>query len=130
MAINTQITGRSADIYVSGRFDFDVQREFTDACTQLLGNPAVHEIKIEMSDVDYIGDSAPGFLLLLHYRALAANKKIVLSNISSVASHKLKATNFDGLFDLRQTALFKIENSNWKFTFRSSTSFLCCQQPH
>lgn len=101
MAVNTQIFGRSACINISGRFDFDVQHEFTDAYTQLLGDPAVHEIEIEMSDVDYIDDSALGLLLLLHYRALAVNKMVVLRNISSVASHKLKAANFDGLFDLR-----------------------------
>lgn len=104
MTINVQIYNQSACISIPGLFDFNVASEFTDAYTQLLNNAAVNEIEIDMSEVNHIDNSALGVLLLLHYRAISANKLVVLLNVSRVASHELKTAHFDGLFGIKYTA--------------------------
>ena len=85
MAINVQIYDRSARIAMSGRFDFQVHRDFKDAYTPLLDNAAVREIEVEMSKVDYLDSSALGMLMLLNERAKAANKPVSLFEIKHKA---------------------------------------------
>ena len=78
MAINVQILDRAGRINMYGRFDFQVHREFKEAYTPLLDNPAVREIEVEMSKVDYLDSSALGMLMLLNERAKAVNKPVTL----------------------------------------------------
>lgn len=52
MAISVQIRDNVARISMSGRFDFQVHREFKEAYTPLVDNAAVREIEVEMSKVD------------------------------------------------------------------------------
>ena len=104
MAINVQIHDRSARIAMSGRFDFQVHRDFKDAYTPLLDNPAVREIEVEMSKVDYLDSSALGMLMLLNERAKAANKPVSLLNTSGVVSQVLEVANFSKIFDIKHKA--------------------------
>ncbi|MDO8812667.1 MAG: STAS domain-containing protein [Gallionella sp.] len=104
MAINVQIHDRSARIAMSGRFDFQVHRDFKDAYTPLLDNAAVREIEVEMSKVDYLDSSALGMLMLLNERAKAANKPVALLNTSGVVSQVLEVANFSKIFNIRHTA--------------------------
>jgi len=102
MAINVQIHDRSARIAMSGRFDFQVHRDFKDAYTPLLDNAAVHEIEVEMSKVDYLDSSALGMLMLLNERAMAANKSVALLNTSGVVSQVLEVANFSKIFNIKR----------------------------
>ena len=102
MAINVQILDRAARINMDGRFDFQVHREFKDAYTPLLDDPAVREIEIEMSKVDYLDSSALGMLMLLNERAKAVNKPITLLNTSGVVSQVLGVANFSKIFNIKQ----------------------------
>ncbi|MDO8812244.1 MAG: STAS domain-containing protein [Gallionella sp.] len=104
MAINVQIHDRSARIAMSGRFDFQVHRDFKDAYTPLLDNAAVREIEVEMSKVDYLDSSALGMLMLLNERAKAANKPVSLLNTSGVVSQVLEVANFSKIFDIKHKA--------------------------
>ena len=104
MAINVQIRDRSARITMSGRFDFQVHRDFKDAYTPLLDNAAVHEIEVEMSKVDYLDSSALGMLMLLNERAKAVNKPVALLNTSGVVSQVLEVANFSKIFNIKHTA--------------------------
>src|SRR3989338_4719397 len=104
MAINVQIHDRSARIAMSGRFDFQVHRDFKDAYTPLLDNAAVREIEVEMSKVDYLDSSALGMLMLLNERAKAANKPVSLLNTSGVVSQVLEVANFSKIFDIKHVA--------------------------
>ena len=104
MAISVQIHDRSARISMSGRFDFQVHRDFKDAYTPLLENAAVREIEVEMSKVDYLDSSALGMLMLLNERAKAANKPVALLNTSGVVSQVLEVANFSKIFNIKHTA--------------------------
>ena len=104
MAINVQVIDHSARIAMSGRFDFQVHRDFRDAYTPVLDNAAVREIEIEMSKVDYLDSSALGMLMLLNERAKAANKPVSLLNTSGVVSQVLEVANFSRIFNIKNKA--------------------------
>lgn len=102
MAINVKIRGRSACVVISGRFDFQVHRDFRGAYTPLLDNAAVSEIEAEMSKVDYMDSAALGMLLLLGERAKAANKPVVLANASGTVLQVLEIANFGKIFNIKR----------------------------
>jgi len=101
MAISVQIHDNVARISMSGRFDFQVHREFKESYTPLIDNVAVREIEVEMSRVDYLDSSALGMLMLLNERAKGANKAVSLLNTSGVVSQVLEVANFSRIFNIR-----------------------------
>ena len=72
MTINVQIPHRSAHIAMSGRFDFQVPRDFKDAYTPQPDNTAAHEI--ETGKVDGLGSSALKLRMQPNDGAISANK--------------------------------------------------------
>lgn len=104
MAIETRILGDVARITMSGRFDFQIHRDFKDAYAPLLENAAVQQIEIEMSRLDYLDSSALGMLMLLNERAKAANRPVVLANPSGVVDQVLEVANFGRLFTIKKGA--------------------------
>lgn len=107
MSIRVQIFDRSARITMSGRFDFQVHRDFKGTYMPLLDNAAVCEIEIEMSHVDYMDSSALGMLMLLKERTKVVNKSVSLLNVSGTVSQMLEVANFSKVFSFKQTALFQ-----------------------
>ncbi len=101
MSINIQMRDRSACIFMSGRFDFEVHRDFKNTYMPLLDNVALREIEIEMNKVDYLDSAALGMLMLLNERAKEANKPVTLLNPSSVVSQVLEVANFGKIFNIR-----------------------------
>jgi len=104
MAISIQIRDGVARITMTGRFDFQVHREFKEAYIAPLDNAAVNEIEVEMSKVDYLDSSALGMLMLLHERAKAVNKKITLLNSSSAVANVLDVANFGRIFNIKRSS--------------------------
>lgn len=104
MALETRILNDVARISMSGRFDFQIHREFKDAYTPLLGNAAVKQIEIEMSKLDYLDSSALGMLMLLSERAKAVNRSVTLVNPSGVVAQVLEVANFNRLFAIKKGA--------------------------
>jgi anti-anti-sigma factor len=90
-----------ARISMTGRFDFEVHREFKDAYTGLLGNVALREIEVEMNKVDYLDSSALGMLILMNDRAKNANKSVILLNPSKVVAQVLDVANFGKIFNIK-----------------------------
>ena len=103
MAINVQINDHAARITMTGRFDFQVHRDFKDAYAQLIDNASVREIEVEMSKVDYLDSSALGMLMLLNERSKAANKAVSLLNTSGVVSQVLEVANFSKIFNIKHS---------------------------
>ena len=101
MAINVNIRDNVARLSMSGRFDFQVHREFKDAYSALLANSAVKEIEIEMSRVEYLDSSALGMLILLNERAKEAKKSVVLQSPSAVVEQVLNVANFGKIFTIK-----------------------------
>lgn len=101
MSINIQVRDHAARITMSGRFDFEVHRDFKSAYTTLLEDAAVHGIEVELSKVDYLDSAALGMLMLLHERAKEANKPVALLNASGVVSQVMEVANFSKIFSIR-----------------------------
>lgn len=101
MAITVQVQNDVARISMSGRFDFQVHREFKAAYTAPLENSEVREIEVEMSKVEYLDSSALGMLMLLHERAKAVNKSVTLLNSSNAVAQVLEVANFGKIFNIK-----------------------------
>ncbi|MDD2914802.1 MAG: STAS domain-containing protein [Gallionella sp.] len=129
MAINVRIYDRSARVAMSGRFDFQVHRDFKDAYAPLLDNAAVHEIEIEMSQLDYVDSSALGMLMLLNERANAANKTVSLLNTAGAVSKLLEVANFNQIFNIKHTSVFIPDSRNNAYIPAKRSSAFSCQQP-
>ncbi len=100
MTIETQILENTARIIMKGRFDFLIHREFKEAYSKIFEDSNVKQIKIEMSDLEYLDSSALGMLMLLKERSKSVNKTIVLVNPSEAANQVLEVANFDRLFTI------------------------------
>ncbi len=98
MQTSVSMDSGSADLKLSGRFDFNAHREFRAAYEQVIADAAVRALNIDMGGVDYLDSSALGMLLMLRDKAGAANKALTLSNVRGAAKQVLDIANFGKLF--------------------------------
>lgn len=101
MQIKTTRDHDKAKIVMSGRFDFNSHRQFRDAYDEMLQNPEVMEIEIDLGEVDYLDSSALGMLLLLREKTSNVNKTIALTNCRGIVQQVLEVANFNKLFTIR-----------------------------
>ncbi len=100
MSINANVSGNTATINMSGRFDFNVQREFKEAYDPQLNNVAVGVIEVNLAGVDYLDSSALGMLLMLRERSTAAGKSLKLCKPTPGVAQILEIANFAKLFTI------------------------------
>ena len=100
MSINTSVSGNTAVINMTGRFDFNVQREFKEAYDPQLSNAVVSAIEVNLAGVDYLDSSALGMLLMLRERATAAGKSLKLCKPTASVAQILEIANFSKLFTI------------------------------
>lgn len=100
MSINAVVSGNTATINMSGRFDFNVQREFKDSYDPVLNNAAVSVIEVNLAKVDYLDSSALGMLLMLRERAAASEKSLKICKPSVSVAQILEIANFSKLFTI------------------------------
>jgi len=100
MSISASVSGNTATISMSGRFDFNVQRDFKDSYDAHLKNDAVAHIHVNLSGVDYLDSSALGMLLMLRERAAAAGKGLKLCKPNPGVAQILEIANFSKLFTI------------------------------
>lgn len=80
-------------IWVEGRFDFQLHREFREAYRDV---GSVKSVVVDLSQTLYLDSSALGMLLLL--RESLGSAKITLSKINSKIRMVLTIAHFDRLF--------------------------------
>lgn len=100
MSISASVSGNTATINMTGRFDFNVQRDFKDAYDPQLTNAAVSAIEVNLAGVDYLDSSALGMLLMLRERATSAGKGLKLCKPTSGVAQILEIANFSRLFTI------------------------------
>lgn len=100
MSINTTLNGSTATINISGRFDFNVQRDFKNAYASHLESPAIKEVEVNLASVEYLDSSALGMLLMLRERAATAGKGLKLCKPSTSVAQILDIANFSKLFTI------------------------------
>ena len=101
MDVKVTTAGSVAIINMKGRFDFSAHRVFKDAYEPLLLQKESTTLEINLADVAYMDSSALGMLLLLHERAQAVGKEVVLSRANSTVLQILDIANFGKLFTIR-----------------------------
>jgi len=90
-----------ATIRMDGRFDFGAHRSFKEAYDPLLHQKDISFIEIDLANVAYMDSSALGMLLLLHERAEAEGKDVVLCRPASNVMQILDIANFGKIFTIR-----------------------------
>lgn len=100
MSVNATVAGNTATINMTGRFDFNVQRDFKEAYDPQLNNTAVSDIEVNLAGVDYLDSSALGMLLMLRERAAAAGKSLKLCKPGEGVAQILEIANFSKLFTI------------------------------
>lgn len=98
MQTTTTINGSQAVLALSGRFDFSAHRDFRSASKALVDNPAVRDIVIDFTQVDYMDSSALGMLLLLRQGAEDSGKAVTLRPGTGTVKKVLEIANFAKLF--------------------------------
>lgn len=102
MDIHIDSLDGGARLLLAGRFDFNSHREFRQVTERVLQDPALRELIIDFSRVDYIDSSALGMLLLLREKAEDKGKSIVLSGAQGMVRQVLSIANFGKLFTIRE----------------------------
>jgi anti-anti-sigma factor len=100
MEIKQSKSGNHAVLALTGRFDFNVHREFKEFYMPLLSDAAITSIEINLAGVDYLDSSALGMLLMLRERAQSANKQLSLSRPNNTVMQILDIANFKKLFTI------------------------------
>jgi HptB-dependent secretion and biofilm anti anti-sigma factor len=88
----------SAQVKLSGRFDFNAHRDFRTGYEPLFADTEVHQVTVDLGEVDYLDSSALGMLLMLRDKASAANKALALTNVRGAVKQVLDIANFGKLF--------------------------------
>ena len=101
MDIKVTTNGTVATLFMSGRFDFSAHRSFKEAYDPLLPQKSITSLEINLANVVYMDSSALGMLLLLHERAQAEGKVVVLCKANSTVMQILDIANFGKLFTIR-----------------------------
>jgi anti-anti-sigma factor len=100
MSINSTVSddGKSINIAVSGKFDFQLYDEFRSSYVDTQG--AGVEYIVDLSNTDYLDSSALGMLLLLREHAGGEGARIKINNASPDVKKILDVANFGKLFDI------------------------------
>lgn len=101
MDIKVTTAGPVATITMNGRFDFSAHHSFKQAYDPLLQQKDLSCLEINLADVAYMDSSALGMLLLLHERAQAEGKEVVLCRANPTVTQILDIANFGKLFTIR-----------------------------
>lgn len=90
----------TAELRLTGRFDFNAHRDFRAAYEPLMSDGEVRAVSIDMAGVEYLDSSALGMLLMLRDKAGAANKTLSLVNVRGPVKQVLEIANFGKLFQI------------------------------
>ncbi len=98
--INVKSVNGIATISLSGKFDFNSQKEFRVAYTPLLQDVTIRTLQIDLANISYMDSSALGILMLLKERAVEAGKAISLCNPNQKTQQILDIANMGKLFKI------------------------------
>ncbi|HEY3433941.1 MAG TPA: STAS domain-containing protein [Rhodocyclaceae bacterium] len=100
MQTSVTTTDGRAVVRLQGRFDFNSHREFREAVDGVLQQSAVHEIVVDLGNVEYLDSSALGMLLMVRDKARSTSKEVALANCKGAVKQVLEIANFSKLFTI------------------------------
>ena len=100
MPLTTQISpdGKTINIKISGRFDFNVHQDFRQAYEQAKHSDTKYVV--DLGSTEYLDSSALGMLLLLRERAGGDKANIEIVSCSQEIKKILTISNFHQLFKI------------------------------
>lgn len=100
MALNAQLSNDNSTltISISGRFDFNLYKDFRDAYEKTDGNQSSYIL--DFSNTDYIDSSALGMLLVLREQTGGDRSNITITGSNDEIRKILSISNFDKLFNI------------------------------
>jgi len=101
MTITTQLSNDKSTITISisGRFDFNIYKDFRDAYESAIDS-ACSKFIINLSQTEYMDSSALGMLLVLRERTGADKSSITLTHCNKEIKNILTISNFEKLFTI------------------------------
>ena len=100
MPVTLKIQSGTATLAISGRFTFEIHREFRKLTEQALDDPACAQLDMDLAGVEYLDSSALGMLLLARDKAAALHKPIRLKGAKDHTLRILQVVKFDSMFEL------------------------------
>lgn len=100
MPVSLKLQSGICTLSISGRFTFEIHREFRKYSEQALDNPECTRLDMELSEVAYLDSSALGMLLLVKDKAAGLNKSIRLKGAHGHTLQILQTVKFDSMFEL------------------------------
>ena len=100
MKLTPLISGDLATLRVEGQFQLAGVTEFRAAFEQLVGNPAVKRIEVDLERTTYIDSSALGVLLTSREATRKSGKTIALARARGDVLNVLRIARLDRLFEL------------------------------
>ncbi|MDQ7050963.1 MAG: STAS domain-containing protein [Enterobacterales bacterium] len=94
----TSSDGRSLDITIDGRFDFNAHQAFRAAYEKV--SPVPPQITVDLSSTTYLDSSALGMLLLLRDHCGGDSSNIQLTGCNQDIKKILTISNFEQLFKI------------------------------
>ena len=94
--------GKIMHLYVTGRFNYKITREFRDSYNKAARHKGV-TYYVNLNDTSYIDSSALGILLLLREYAKYKGGKVIIEQPGEQVNQVLKTANFEKLFTINQT---------------------------
>lgn len=100
MPLNTNLSsdGNTITINISGRFDFNLYKEFRGAYEKGIGRGT--SFILDFKNTDYIDSSALGMLLVLREQIGGDASKVKIINCNGDIKKILSISNFDKLFSI------------------------------
>lgn len=98
MPVSLNILAGVCTLAVSGKFTFELHREFRQFSEQALENPECKQLDMDLSGVEYLDSSALGMLLLVRDKAAGVGKPVRLKGARGTTLQILHAVKFEELF--------------------------------
>ncbi len=100
MNIKTQTVGSTTTIFVQGKFDGTIRKNFNEAIREAVAQPSASKIEVHLGAADYIDSAACGMLLVLKKMAEDAGKSVCLSNAKGSVKQVLDLMNLKQMFQI------------------------------
>lgn len=100
MPVKLNCLSSQCTLSISGRFTFEIHRDFRKLSEQALDDPQCKQLNLDLGGVEYLDSSALGMLLLVKEKATAQNKSLRLKGAQGHTLQILQAVKFDTLFEL------------------------------
>ena len=100
MKFTSLVLDQTGSISLAGRFTFDTHPAFKACTRELLENPELKHIVLDLEKVTHMDASSLGVILLLREASLAQDMTITLMKPSATVMPLLRLIQFEKLFDI------------------------------